>query len=333
MRKSEKIKYEVDPLNRLIYAKTSKESKVPKFRSVLDGTFRVDKKHALTYHIKKTQGPSIPRQLKLSGNWSLDKEHNLLLTLDKQNNQWAGNKLTLKGEIIDAKADELEFSISTKDSDGKTHLYMLRFGGRWQVDKYNRLSFLVTKEKGLYDELTFTGAWEVNPQNQIIYTYTKTSLKTKEKLYRTITFKGFWDITAKYRILYVLNKEINSCFDFKVSLGKPAKRGLQYEIGIGATPKKKTITLFGAWKINEKLGLLFEMPYAEGKVHRIVFGATGKLDRGYNLDLRLKNARHQDLGIDVKLSKTILKDQGQAFLEALKENKEISLVAGFGLRW
>lgn len=66
MRKSEKIKYEVDPLNRLIYAKTGKESKVPKFRSVLDGTFRVDKNHALTYHIKKTQGPSIPRQLKLS---------------------------------------------------------------------------------------------------------------------------------------------------------------------------------------------------------------------------------------------------------------------------
>jgi len=62
----------------------------------------------------------------------------------------------------------------------------------------------------------------------------------------------------------VLNKEINSCFDFQVSLGKPIKRGLQYEIGVGVKPAKKKFTLFGFWKINQKLGLLFEMPSQKG---------------------------------------------------------------------
>jgi hypothetical protein len=131
----------------------------------------------------------------------------------------------------------------------------------------------------------------------------------------------------------VLNKEINSCFDFQVSLGKPIKRGLQYEIGVGVKPAKKKFTLFGSWKINQKLGLLFEMPSERGKLRSIVFEATCALGEGYNLDLRLKNVRHQDLGIDLKLSKTLFKNQGQASFEALKEGKEVSIIAGLGFRW
>lgn len=328
MRKTEKISYEIDPSNRLIFTKTERGSGIPKFRNVLDGTFRIDKNNVLTYQLKSSPAPSIPRQLKLCGNWSLDQEHNLTLTLDK-----AQDKLTLKGEIIDARADTLAFSVATKDSGGKTHLYILQLEGRWQTDKHNRLSFLAKRENDLYDTITFRGAWEVNTQNQLIYTYTKTALKTRKKITQTITFKGFWEITEKYRISYVLNEELNSGFDFKVNLGKPLKRGLQYEIGIGVAPLKKKITLFGSWKINEKLGLLFEMPCEEGKLRSIVFEATCSLGNGYNLNLRLKNIRHEDLGIDLKLSKTLFKNQGEAFLEALKEGKEVSLLVGLGFRW
>lgn len=322
MKKNEKVKYEIDPSGRLIF-----------MRTVLEGEFSIDKDNALTYRVKNPIPSSIPQQLKLSGSWSLNNEHNLVLKLDKENNQWAGDKLALEGEIIDAKADELIFSVSTKDSGEKMHFYLLKLGGRWQADEYNRLSFLATKKKDVYDELSFSGSWEVNRQNQLIYTYAKARLKRKEKLTRAITFKGYWDITEKNRISYVLNKELDSGFDFQVSLGKPAIRGLEYEIGVGATPKKKKFLLFGSWKVNKNLGFLFEMPYEEGKIRSVIFGATCKITKGTNLEFKLRNNMHKELGIDLKLNKSILKGAGDAFLQALKDGQEVTVRAGLGFRW
>ncbi|MDD4955834.1 MAG: hypothetical protein PHP17_07360 [Candidatus Omnitrophica bacterium] len=331
MKKTEKIRYEIDPHNRLAYAKTGKDSQVPMFRTVLDGNFEIDENNCVTYHVKKSQASDTPQQIKLKGAWSLDKEHNLVLTLDKWGNQIAGNKLTLESELIDAKDNRLSFSLASKDSAGNKHIYILNLGGRWQADKYNRLSFNITKENGPSGlpagkggKLTLRGAWEINKQNEIIYTYDKSS---------TITLKGCWDITEKHRIKYILNKEIKSEFDFKVSVGKKAVRGLQYEIGIGAATGKKTITLFGQWNINPRIGLLFEMPCEEGKVNRLIFGARGKLDKNLNIEMRLENKSGEDLGIDVKLSRSILEGKGEAFIRALKSRKEVSIAAGIGFRW
>ncbi len=323
MRKNEKIRYEVDPFNRLV---------IPRFRTILDGKFQISKGNFLSYRVKNPSSSPI-QQLKLSGNWTLDKDYNLVLILNKENNQRQGDKLTLTGEIIDVKGDELVFSLSTKDYGQGTRFYLLKLGGRWQVDKYNRMTFLVSKETGIVDTLTFLGSWEVNRQNQLTYTYSKVDLKTKDKLIRLITFKGYWDINEKNRLSYVLNKEINSRLDFRVSLGKPVNRGLQYEIGIGAGGARKKILLFGSWKLNERIGLTFEIPAEGGRNQSILLGATCKLDKGYNLELKLKNTRHEDMGIDLKLSRTFLKGLGQAYIEALKEGREISLVAGMGFRW
>jgi len=292
MRKTEKISYELDTYNRLV-----------RYSQVLDGAFKIDKNNALIYHVKRTKDSSIPRQIKLSGDYALDKEHNLILTLNKDNSQRAGNQLTIKGELIDAKDNELLFAVATKDSATKTHVYTLKLSGKWQADKYNRFTFLATKQKGSPDEITLQGSWEVNKQNEIIYTYKKTYLKRKEKLERSLTLKGYWDITHKNRISYVLNKEINSRFDFKISLAKPISRGMQYEIGIGAAPSKKTMALFGKWKVNKRLGLSFEMPCREGKIRSLKLGATYKLG------------------------------DGEAFIEALKSGKEISFFVGGGFRW
>ncbi len=333
MRKTEKIRYEIDPHNRLVFAKTGKKSQVPKYRTVLDGKFKIDKNSSLIYHVKSPRDAKIPQQIKLTGNWSLDKDHNLVFTLNKWNKQYAGNKLTIKGELIDVKANRLSFAVATRDSLKRTRIYVLKLGGRWQADRYNRLSFQVTKERGLTDKLTLKGAWEVDKQNQVIYTYTKAHLKTKERSTKTITFKGYWNITERHRISYILSKRVDSRFDFRVRFSKLVKRGLQYEIGIGAIPARQTLTLFGKWKVNAGLGLLFEVPYEKGKIRRIVFGATGKLDKDYYLDFKLKNKSGKDLGIEIKLSRKILKDQGEAFIQALTASKELSLVAGMGFRW
>jgi len=272
VKKTEKIRYEIDPHNRLVYEKTGKESKLPRFRTVLDGEFEIDENNSVTYHVKKSQVFDTPQQVKLRGKWALDNEHNLVLTLDKWGNQIAGNKLTVKSELIDAKDNKLSFAVTSKDSENNAHIYIVKLGGRWQADEYNRLTFNIQKETGITDRITLAGAWEVNQQNEIMYTYEKSAPGKKEKITKTVTFKGYWDITGKHRILYVLNKKIGSEFDFKVSVGKPAARGFEYELGVGATPSKKTITLFGNWKVSKKLGLLFEMPYAEGKVKSIVLG-------------------------------------------------------------
>ena len=338
MKKTEKIRFEIDPHNRLVYEKTGRKSKVPGFRTVVDGRFEIDKDNQIIYHVKKAQG-DIPQQLKLKGKWALDDEHNLALTLDKWGDQIAGNKLTLKSELIDAKDNMLAFSLTTKDSKNNTHIYIVKLGGRWQADKYNRFTFNVEKETGISDTLkgtgkiTLTGAWEVNKQNEIIYTYKKSTAGKKEKTIKTITLKGYWDIAGKYRIKYVLNKEIESEFDFKVSVGKPAARGLEYEIGVGATPSKKTITLFGSWKVSKNSGVSFEMPCAEGNIRSVVLGGWAKLDENHKLEVRLKNKKGEDLGIDVKLSRNIFEGQGEAFIRALKSQKEVSIVAGIGFRW
>ena len=333
MKKTEKTKYEIDPLNRLVLKETDKKSKLPKFRKILDGKIKIDKDNTFTYRINKSQDSTIPQQIKLSGKWSLDKDHNLVLTLDKQHKQCAGDKIKIKGEIIDAKANKLVFSVTTKNASNQIQIYILELGGTWQADKYNRLSFNVKREKGKADKLTMVGKWDIGKQNQIIYTYVTVQTKKKRKITNTIMLKGYWDITEKYRILYVLNKQINSQFDFKVSLGKPLKRGLEYEIGIGSTPSKKKITLFGAWKINKKLGVIFEMPYKKGKLKSVVFGASCKFGDGYNVDFRLKNKLGKDLGIDIKFSKKILKDQGEIFLRGITSGKEKQIVLGAGWRW
>lgn len=333
MKKTEKIRYEIDPHNRLVYEKTGEKSEVPGFRTVLDGNFEIDENNYVTYHVKKSQGYDVPQQVKLRGGWALDNEHNLVLTLDKWGNQIAGNKLTVESELIDAKDNRLSFAVTSKDGEGNDHIYIVKLGGRWQADEHNRLSFNIEKEKGITDRITLQGAWEVNKQNELIYIYEKSARGKEEKITKTITLKGYWDITEKYRIIYVLNKEIESEFDFKVSVGKPVGRGLGYEIGVGASPSKKTITLFGSWKVNKKMGLLFEMPYAEGKINSVIFGAWGKLDKNLNLEMRLENKIGEDLGIDVKLSRRILDGQGEAFIRALKSQKEVSIVAGVGFRW
>ncbi len=333
MKKTEKIRYEIDPHNRLVYEKTGEESEVLGFRTVLDGSFEIDENNYVTYHVKKSQGSDIPQQVKLKGAWSLNNDHNLVLTLDKWGNQIAGDKLIVESELIDAQDNRLAFSLTSKDSQGNDHIYIVKLGGRWQADENNRLTFNIEKEKGITDRITLRGAWEVNKQNEIIYTYEKFARGKEEKITKAITLRGYWDIAEKYRIIYVLNKEIESEFDFKVSVGKPVGRGLEYELGVGARPSKKTITLFGSWKINTKAGLLFEMPCAEGKINKIILGAWGKIDKNLNLEARLENKFGEDLGISLKLSRRIFDGQGETFIRALRSQKEVSIVAGVGFRW
>jgi len=116
MKDREKITYTVDPHNRLVAKKTGKASGVKGHRQVLDGRFKIGKDNSLTYHVKKSSRTDTPQQVKLSGRYSLERDRDLVLTLNKWSNQVEGNKLIIKGQLLDAKEDEVSFIVGTRDS-------------------------------------------------------------------------------------------------------------------------------------------------------------------------------------------------------------------------
>ena len=80
----ERVRFEVDPHNRLIIAETGKKTDVHRFRHILTGRFKIDKNNSLSYHVKAPtpEGAQIPHQVKLNGKWSLTDDHKLELTLN-----------------------------------------------------------------------------------------------------------------------------------------------------------------------------------------------------------------------------------------------------------
>jgi hypothetical protein len=336
----QKIRYEVDPYNRLTLSPDGAESGLPLFRQVLDGKFKTNENNDLTYHVKAPLScpGTIPNQIKLKGAWSLTGDHRLRFTLDKIGRQTLGDQLTFSGEILDVNEDSLLFAITTRSKDAAQSTYVLELSGRWRADKNNRLTFHVRKEKGLYDILTFTGAWEIGKNNQIIYRYEKARLLKKKSEIHTVEFKGYWDIRGKARISYVLGAGSDSIFDFGAAAGVFKNDYIKYQVGIGASSDKnfklQKITLSGIWRLKKDLGLIFETGYEGKRTRAIVFGAEADLTGKDTVTFRLKsNMDNKDIGASLELSHKLLKGDGQLFLRALKSNAESAVYAGAAWRW
>ncbi|MBU1044944.1 MAG: hypothetical protein KJ915_11165 [Candidatus Omnitrophica bacterium] len=334
---STKVSYEIDPFNRLIINDSNKQSSLSRFRQVLDGRFKIDEDNTLTYLIKAPtpQGTEIPHQVKLEGNWSLDKEHNLCISLNKLGRETLGDKLTLKGEIIDTSKNSLAFSLTTRTKENMQSIYILQLKGAWQADKNNRLTFRIQKEEGSCDFLTFKGAWEINKQHQIIYKYEKSQLITKKKAIHTLTFKGFWNIKDKGKLSYELDLLSGSVFCFKTSAAIFKEKYIKYELGIGLAKNQeaRTITLCGKWKIQKDIGLVFEVEYENGNVRAITFGAEAKLTDKDSISFELKNDQNKNISAQLQLSRKILKGDGLSFLRFLKSKDESAVYVGAGLFW
>jgi hypothetical protein len=335
----ERVRYEVDPHNRLIIAETGRKTDVHRFRQVLTGRFKTDKNNSLSYHVKAPtpKGAHIPHQVKLDGKWSLTDDHNLQLTLNKWERQTLGDKLTLQGRILDVRKNSLLFSVTTKTKENVQTTYILNLAGAWQADKNNRLTFRVKRGRGQHDILTFKGAWEINKQHQIIYKYKKSLLIRKQERVHTLIFKGYWDIKDKARISYVIDRATDSAFAFKTAVGIFKADYIKYEVGIGVAgktePVKRRVTLFGKWKIKKGIGLTFEIEYENKKIHAIVFGANAKLTPKDKISFKLRNECNKEIGGELELSHKILKGDGEAFLRFLKSKRETAVLVGAGFRW
>ena len=335
----ERIRYEIDPYNRLVISSGGKKTGPPRFREVLTGRFKTDKNNSLSYLIKSPapQGTHIPHQVKLQGNWSLTDDHNLQLTLNKWGRQTLGDKLTLQGRILDVRKNSLLFSVTTKTKENVQSTYILNLAGAWQADKHNRLTFRIKRGQGKDNFLTFKGGWKLNKNHQIIYKYKKTQLIRKQKRTHILTFKGYWDIKDKARLYYVIDKRSDSVFAFKTGLGIFKDKHIKYKVGIGISgkeePTTRVITLYGKWKIKKRIGLIFEVEYENKKIHAIVFGAKAKLTPKDRISFKLRNELNKDIGGKLELSHKILKGDGESFLRFLKSTDETAVIVGAGFRW
>ena len=299
----DRVFYEVDPFNRLVAGGApGRKSRVKKFRQIVYGKFRTDENNALYYEINKSQGLDVPQKIKFSGRYTLDKDHNFIITLDKWNNQCEGNKLTLKTKLIDAKSNEIALLVNSKLSENKGLTYIMKLYGSWQADKHNRLTFGVERENNKADALTLSGAWEINKNNEIVYKYGKDS--------QILIFKGYWDIRDKCRLSYILDRKINSGFNFKASLGTLAPEGREayvtFNVGIGVSKAEKLhrkIIFSGKWKMAKDKELVLE---------------TSDIEEG---------------GLAVRFTKEMFDRQGIAYIESILRDKERFIGGGIAFKW
>jgi hypothetical protein len=128
----------------------------------------------------------------------------------------------------------------------------------------------------------------------------------------------------------------DSIFDFRTSAGIFKDNYIKYELGIGISarkrPLRRTITLFGRWRLKKGAGLVFEIE-ADKKIQAIVLGAEARLGAKNTVILRLRNHLNKDIGGELELARDIFRGDGQAFLRLLGERGEATIQAGAGWRW
>ena len=293
--------YEIDPFNHLVIKKRKEHrSKVKKFRQVLSGRFKIDAANNLYYEVLKSSGADIPQKIKFDGSFSLDKAQNLVFTLTKWNNQYAGNRLRIKAGLVGVSGNGVGFLINSRLSEKEELLYTIGLRGSWQADKNNRLTFGVEKERGGKDILTFSGAWSINKSNEIEYKYGSKP---------AISLKGEWVIRDRYSLGYVLDKKSDTGIDFKSSLGR-------------IIPSGKAAYL--------KFGVSILMPSGRRVKKEVVFEGKWKYAKGADIVMELSPRGRK---ASLKFTKDILDKQGQAYIEFFLREKEKYFDGGMGFRW
>lgn len=325
----QKNRFRVDDENRLVI-KRGRES------LIADGRFSIDKNNRLIYWLNEPVSwrrvYGLPGKIRFIGNWKLNPNSDLELILDETSTQNKGDCLVLKGEIISTDRDSLVFQMkglslkgTVPEREDLIQFYLLKLSGSWQVDEHNRISFTV-KRKTEPDILVLEGKWQMNENQQITYAYEKTDLKRKTKSVNTLTFEGFWQINTSNRLTYILSCSSGSCFDFRVQAESPnlyPQQGvIKYRLGIGLKQKReraRIISLYGAWKFSRKLGLIFQMDYAQGRINNIEFQGDISVGRRNKINISLSNKRGEPLGLNIAFTHRFLKKlDAEAFLR-LKE--------------
>ncbi len=327
-----KDRFSTDDLNRLVITR-GKEKIVP------DGRFTLSQDNSLVYWLNESpewrRRLSLPQETKFEGIWKLNDNYDLELHLSQDNRRSPGDKIVLKGEIISTEKDVLAFELYSQDKFGRKEFQILQLSGSWASDGTNAISFLADKKVNP-DILKLGVGWKINRDQQIVYTYEKTSLKTKVKDIRVLTFSGFWEINPDNILSYQLSTGSKSRFDFQARIESPnlypQSGKIKYRLGAGikesALSGQKVITLCGCWKFGRALSLIFEMDYGRGNVRALEFGTDINLTHKDKVILSLVSGPRQPLGINIIFSHRFLKKlDAEAFLKfkALREDRSVEV--------
>ena len=324
-----RTRYSVDTHNRLIIGNG-------KNNVFAGGSFSTNESNRLIYQLNETQSwrkqYALPPRIVFKGVWRLNPNYDLVLTLDKNENQFQGDILIIKGNIISGDTDILAFEVKSYDREGLLNIRILKLNITLFADESNRLCFKVKKIQP--DVLTLQGSWQLNDNQQIIYEYERTDLKTNRKISNTLTFRGFWQITSANRLTYILKHSSDSRFDFRAQIETPTiypqKGVIKYRLGMGIRENKsreKIISLYGAWKFSRNLGLVFEMDYAKEGLRAIEFTADVGFQKN-TVTFTMRNRQGEPLGIILTFTHKFLKElDTEAFLrlKALEEESAVEV--------
>lgn len=328
-----KVRYILTRSNQLAIVLSSKGGRSKKL--VIPGHWIMDEGNSLVY--KATDDPAVvlppqvSQRISLRGVWSLTKDHLLRYSfLDI-----AGAELSLKGYIEAVTKDSVVFKPYDILMPADIKTIVLR--GRWQADRYNRLTFLVQKHQSIFDTLTFSGIWE-SRRNSLVYSYRSQSLKArKKKESHTVSFDGFWETVGGCCIRYMLDVQNNSFFSFKAQLEKPvvdaAKGVLRYRLGVGAAGFKRaqTVLLYGTWRLGRGGSLSFHMEYKEGELCRLDFQTRLHLNEKDSLIFELKDLQGKDIGFMVMFSRAFLQKHAEWFVRLSGSSGEQRVDGGLNL--
>ena len=301
----------------------------------------------------------------LKGKWKLSPNHELTYKTRSKGKGPRSQQATLKASIVAAEPEALVIAVTTKQDSHRTVTGSVKLSGKWQLDSKNRITFFVKRGSRKQDKLTFQGMWEVNKRNEIVYTYTSpqwpgtASSRARRSGASRLTFRGKWDISGKHCLTYALAGSSRSIFRVRGTFQTKniiAKKGeIRYQAGIEYKTNrgnlkriKRTITLFGKWKLSRNFTLTFEIQYAGHRKSQLRFGTQLRrpgfrsnhpllkpglrrvLPDTISVDLIAKNGR--PLGIEVVLTKEFFKN-AQGFARFLRSAKETKGELGITIPW
>ena len=230
----------------------------------LKGKWRIDKDHNLIYTLRKTPTQSGGEQLLLRTQITQAKANSLVFSLGTQGKAGTHNLhlLELKGKWGANQENKLQFLVKQLNSKPDT----LTFQGTWKVSKNTLIytykkTHLSTKTKYTHT-LRFRGFWEINKKNRLTYI-----LDRKEN--SLFEFKAFLETPSligkkgviKYRVGIGLKKETITLYGvWKLH----RKTGLSLELDYGYN-QIKAIRFSAFARINKRNKITFKLRSKEGK--------------------------------------------------------------------
>lgn len=273
---------------------------------------------------------------RIRGRWQLDKRHRLLYVRDEDADQ---SGIELEAALVAAEADALVVAVSERQKNGRMVTRTARLQGSWRANENNQLEFEIERSSGENDVLTFRGAWKLGGSQEIIYTWRRTSLKTRTRSLETLTFKGWWNVTEDHRLTYTLQGASDDTFRFTGAFQTRsliAKKGeLRYQLGASLEGRRRgrVLTLFGKWKLSKTLELVFEIDCADGRRHEMRFGAEFEIAENFSVAARMTARKGEPAGAEIIFSKEFLKSGAQGFVRLRKTLRESAVEAGVSIPW